>query len=106
MDRAVVCGHKGEVGAVHGGAKPSSGNCRMNETVDLDTVADARRAPLPVHSPSPVTAPAAPPPAPRRNRLARLVVVLAFALALIAAGLYYEKIGTSTLDASRPAEPK
>ena len=80
----------------------------MNEKVDLDTVADARPAPLPVHSPtpSPVTAPAAPPPAPRRNRLARLVVVLAFALALIAGGLYYEKIGTSTLDASRPAEPK
>ena len=80
----------------------------MNEKVDLDTVADARRAPLPVRSPtpSPVTAPAAPPPAPRRNRLMRLVVVLAFALALIAGGLYYEKIGTSTLDASRPAEPK
>ena len=78
----------------------------MNETVDLGKVADARPASLPVHSPSPVTAPAAPPPAPRRNRLTRLVVVLAFALALIAGGLYYEKIGTSTLDASRPAEPK
>src|SRR5271155_3310021 len=80
----------------------------MNEKVDLDTVADARPAHLPVHSPmpSPVTAPAPPPPAPKRNRLARIAVVLGIALALIAGGLYYEKIGTSTLDASRPAEPK
>jgi hypothetical protein len=77
----------------------------MNETVNLDAIADARRAPLPeLPAPSPTIAPA-PPPAPKRNLLRRMGVVLVIALILIAGGLYYEKIGTSTLDASRPAAP-
>jgi multidrug efflux system membrane fusion protein len=75
----------------------------MNETVNLDAIADARRAPL--TAPSPTIAPP-PPPARKRNLLARVVVVLGIALVLIAGGIYYEKIGTSTLEASRPAEPK
>jgi multidrug efflux system membrane fusion protein len=77
----------------------------MNETVNLDAIGDARRAPLPAPS-SPTIAPAPPPPARKRNRVARTGVVLGIALVLIAGGLYYEKIGTATLDASRPAEPK
>jgi multidrug efflux system membrane fusion protein len=91
---------------VHGEADAPPGDCRMNETVNPDAIADARRAPLPAPEPlSPMIAPA-PSPAPKRIRLGRIVVVLGIALVLIAGGLYYEKIGTSTLDASRPAEPK
>jgi multidrug efflux system membrane fusion protein len=78
----------------------------MNETVNPDTIADARPATLPKHSPSPLTVPDAPPPAPRRNRLLRIIVILAIASGVIAGGLYYEKIGRSTLEASRSAEPK
>jgi len=72
----------------------------MNESVNLETIADARPAHVPAHSP--VTAPR---PAPKRNRLGRLALALLLALAVIAGGLYLEKIGPSTLDASRPAAP-
>ena len=80
----------------------------MNETVNLDAIADARRATPPGHAPtpSPLIAPASPPPARGRNRLTKIIVALGIAIVLIAGGLYYEKIGISTLEASRPAEPK
>ena len=74
----------------------------MNETVNLETIADARPAVAPTRSP--VTAPP-PPPARKRGRLTRIGIALGLAIVLIAAGLYYEKTGVSTLDASRPAAP-
>ena len=74
----------------------------MNETVNLETIADARPAVAPTRSP--VTAPPRPP-ARKRSRLTRIGIALGLAIVLIAAGLYYEKTGVSTLDASRPAAP-
>jgi multidrug efflux system membrane fusion protein len=72
----------------------------MNETVDPNTIAYARPAI------TPDTAPAInPPPRPNRNRTGRILWALAVAIVLIAGGLYYEKIGPSTLEASRPAAP-
>jgi multidrug efflux system membrane fusion protein len=58
----------------------------MNETVDPDSIAETRPAPL------------APPlaPARKRSRLGKRALLFFLAAALLASGLYFEKLGTST----------
>ncbi len=64
----------------------------MNETVDPGSIAEARPTPL------------SPPPTRKRYRMGRAALLLALAAALIAFGLYFERIGNSTLDSTRKTQ--
>ena len=65
----------------------------MNETVDPGSIAEARPAPLAASAAA----------TRKRYRLGKAALLLALAAVLVALGLYFEKIGNSTLDATGDA---